>query len=388
MNGLQIWAHSFCRSTLGFYDALGQALGAPFRICLAKSGLGNRETTGFDADEFIHLDLVELDGTVETAIAALDEREAWHQLFGSYQTQSNLQAALAEAIRRGCRVGIASEAPCNMDGPGLRRVAKSVYLSSVAKWRFAHVFEGADFILNWSGDNAASLRDFGWHAEKIIPVGYFPPPLQGSQFVVRDDGFRTPFHVLCAGNMTWHRGPDVLAEALVLLKRWGVPVKATFTSEGPLRDGVQRLTKAEGLDCEFPGFVSMEELIALYEGCSVFVAPGRAEPWGMRVNDALHCGAPVVISRGMGGHKLVNDHGVGVSFAAGDAVDLAWQIRRLAEDPQAYGQVCRNLASTRDQLLPAVAAKRVASLLGGSFPDWCAAGAAVEAQSLSALGAS
>ena len=370
MRGLQIWAHSFCRSTLAFYGALGDRLGVPFRICLARTGLGIRQQTGFDLEEFSNLELVELDGSVANALLVLEARKDWNQLFGTYQTLSHVQAALAHAIKCKCRVAIASEAPCNMFQPSAKRLLKTIYLSSVAKRRFSHVFAGADFIINWSGDDAASLQELGWRADKIIPLGYFPPPLKGSSFTRREGKSPSHFSILCTGNMTWHRGPDVLMNALALLKRWGIPAQATFTSEGPLQAPLKRMAEQHGIDCAFPGFVPMSKLIELYENCSVFVAPGRAEPWGMRVNDALHCGAPIIISRGMGAHKLVNDCAVGVSFAAGDAVDLAWQIRRLATDSDAYRRINDNLADSRKVLMPEAAAERVATVLPSFGPHW------------------
>lgn len=342
----------------------------PFRICLGKSGLGVRQQSGFDTDEFRHLELLELDGSVTDALNRLEARANWHQLFGSYQTLDHIKAALAAALKSSYPVAIASEAPCNMFKPSLKRTAKAIYFSAFAKKKFAHVVDGADFILNWSGDDATTLLGLGWQDRKIVPVGYFPPPLTGSSFIERTQKFREPFRILCTGNMTWHRGPDVLMKALVLLKEWGVPVSAVFTSAGPLSDMIRRTANKHDLDCKFPGFVGMKELIELYQSCSLFVAPGRAEPWGMRVNDALNSGAPIVISRGMGAHKLVNEYGVGATFAAEDHVDLAWQIRRLAIDGDAYQWVNRNLARHKNTLMPHAAAERVASWLLDIAPEW------------------
>ena len=351
-------------------------LGVPYRIVLGKSGLGIRRDTGFEAAEFASLELVEIDPSQSAGIAALSERKDWHQFFGTYQDLPHVQAALAQAIKDGCVVGIGSEAPCNLFEPGAKRIAKAIYTPTVARQRVAHVVKHADFILNWSGDGAEPLRQLGWDPDKIIPFGYFPPPLQGSTFTPRDEKHFRDFHILCSGNMTWHRGQDVLMEALVLLKRWGVPVRATFTSKGPLAEGLQSIAKKHDLACEFPGFVSMTELIDLYQTCSIFAAPGRAEPWGMRVNDALLCGAPILISTGMGAAKLVNDYGFGLSFRSEDAYDLAWRIRELVADSSMYRRINENLADCHSAILPEVAASRAAHTLLTSFPNWLPAVAA------------
>lgn len=370
MLGLQIWAHSFCRSTLATYGAMAAKLGVPYRIVLGKSGLGIRQDTGFEQTEFSSLNLLEIEGSAEAGIAALNERKDWHQFFGTYQDLPHVQSALAQAIKDGCTVAIGSEAPCNMFEPGAKRVAKSIYIRTLARQRVAHVVKHADFILNWSGDGAEPLRQLGWESDKIIPFGYFPPPLQGSTFTPRDERHHKDLHILCSGNMTWHRGQDVLMDALVLLKRWGVPVRATFTSRGPLAEELQAVARKHDLACDFAGFVSMPELIELYQSCSVFAAPGRAEPWGMRVNDALLCGAPLLISTGMGAVKLANDYGFGLNFRSDDAYDLAWRIRELAANEALYRRINQNLADNHLAILPEEAADRAVSTLLTHCPNW------------------
>lgn len=359
LRGIQFWAVSFCRSTLGFYEALAQAFDVPFRVCLARDGIGARGEIGFTESEFDHLDMIVTEDEA-AATRALNERGDWLQLFGTYQTTPHIRSTLARALRQGSVVGIASEAPCNMETPGLRRATKATYLNYLLPHRVAAVTAGARFILNWSGDDAQSLVDLGWPREKIIPLGYFPPPLPGTTFRARNAASHVPFHILCSSALTWHRGPDLLIEALSLLKSWGVAFEASFTGTGPLEIEMRAQAEAAALPVQFLGRVPMVDMIALYEGCSVFVAPGRQEPWGIRVNDALNAGAPTVVSRGMGAVKLIDDYSVGVSFEAGDATDLAWQLRRLATDRSRYLVVCNALITAQGAFLPRSAANRAA----------------------------
>ncbi|MFX4296136.1 glycosyltransferase family 4 protein [Pseudosulfitobacter pseudonitzschiae] len=359
IRGVQFWAVSYCRSTLGFYEALAQILGLPFRVCLARGGIGARGELGFDEAEFAHLDIIETEDE-EVAIRALDQYPDWLQVFGTYQSMPHIRATLKAALQQRAAVGIASEAPCNMESPGLRRAAKAAYISHLLPHRVAEVTKHAQFILNWSGDDAKSLVALGWPREKIIPLGYFPPPLPGTTFRTRDEEPHVAFRILCSGGLTWHRGPDLLIEALILLKSWGVSFEATFTGHGPLEMMMQERAKAAGLPVQFLGRVPMENLITLYETCSVFVAPGRQEPWGIRVNDALNAGAPTVVSRGMGAVKLVDDYSVGLSFEAGDVTDLAWQLRWLATDRSRYIAICSALSNAQAALLPRAAAARAA----------------------------
>ncbi len=366
---MQVWAHSYCRSTFAFYEALAKELGRPLRICLAKKGMAERRLIGFEADEFSHLDIVDVSSGKASAFRALDEHADWPQLFGVYQIMPHIQATIREAIIRGMKVGIASEAPCNMVAPSLLRIMKYFYFETIAKYRLTDLTAGSQFIINWSGDDAVSLKLTGWPRSKIIPCGYFPPPLVGSKFVERSISSIKPLHILCSGSMTWHRGPDILMEALVLLKSWGVPFRATFTGTGPLESRLRTLSAEHQLHCDFPGLVPMGALLELYQSCSLFIASGRVEPWGMRLNDALNCGAPVIVSRGMGSAKLVFDYGVGATFGACDSADLALQIRRIVSNPDLYQSYCDNLARFRQEILPEAAARRTAKSLQ-HFPGW------------------
>lgn len=335
-----------------------------------NQNLGLREKNGFDPHEFSDLEFIEVNGSIKRSLKELNERESWHQLFGTYQEKSNIQAALHAAIEKGLRVGIGSEAPCNMFAPGPKRLAKTLYLRTILKRRVKTAQQYGDFIINWSGDDKGALMKLGWRAEKIIPFGYFPPPLPNSAFIPRKERHHSDFHILCSGDMTWHRGPDILMNALVLLKDLGLNVRTTFTSNGPLLSSLQNRAKAHHLNCTFPGFVSMEELVTLYESCSIFVAPGRAEPWGMRVNDALQCGAPVVISDGMGAAKLVDDYGLGVRFHRDDPLALAVKIYELITDRDLYQKISYNLAKNRDALTPNGAAQRLLNLLASQGSGW------------------
>lgn len=366
---MQVWAPSYCRSTLAFYEALAAELHRPLRVCIGRSGMGERGAIGFKDDEFAHLEIVDV-SSGEAAGKALEERADWPQLFGIYQTMPHIRKVIHLALDRGCRVGIASEAPCNMDAPGAKRAARATYLRHVAPIRFARVVQGADFIINWSGDAAKKLIEMGWHQDQIVPCGYFPPPLPGSVHQLRPNAeSRTP-HILCTGSLTWHRGPDVLMQALELLKAWGIVFRATFTGKGPLEAPLRAHADRLGIDCRFAGSVPLADLVELYQTCSIFVAPGREEPWGMRVNDALNCGAPCVVSRGMGASKLILDFGLGTTFYSGDHVDLAWQIRRLLEDTDQYEAICSNFEQHIADIRPHAAAARATVNLGTRLALW------------------
>ena len=59
-----------------------------------------------------------------------------------------------------------------------------------------------------------------------------------------------------------------------------------------------RIAERAGLaqDVEFPGFVSDDELVSLYNAASMFVYPSRYEGFGLPVLEAMSCGTPVIAS--------------------------------------------------------------------------------------------
>ncbi len=364
MKGLMIWAHSRCRSTLALYEAVGRSLGVPFAIAAysAEGDLACRTEVGLSgAKEFGHLPVAFVGGSYEKCLELYRAHPGWHHLFGVYQNEPAYRRLMARIKADGGRYGVCSESPCNMFAGG-KRLLKEAYLRFLLPFKLRSAIAGADFFLNASGNRSDAARRAGWPADRIFPFGYFPPPLPGSR--LSDDHAHREFRILATGELTWHRGADVLLRALVILKRHGYGFKATITQTGPLLPGLRRLARRQGLPVEFTGRVTLPELCRLYETCSVFVGAGRAEPWGMRLNDALNCGAPLVVSRGMGGSALVDDHGCGLTFPRGDARALADALARMMDDPD-FHRACReNAARAVASVSPENAARTVIARLG------------------------
>jgi glycosyltransferase involved in cell wall biosynthesis len=370
MNGIQVWSPSYCRSTFGFYEALANYYRVPLRVCTLDSKPQSRAGLGWSADEFKHVEVVLLADDLGNAFKQLEAYADWHQLFGVYQRCPVIQKVLARASTQGIPVGVGSEAPLNMFAPGLKRCLKQVFVKYVLPARLKPFIKASDFILNYSGDYAEPLLALGWPAEKIIPAGYYSPPLEQSSLNPRGLGHHRDFHILCTGVQTWHRGQAALIEAAILLKRWGLSFRITITQDGPLKDQLAKQAADHGLPISFVGRVPISELRDLLSNCSVYVATGRAEPWGIRVNDALHCGVPLVVSSGMGAAKVVNEHGCGLIYEAGDSVDLAWKLRSLIQEQDRFVRIANNVAVASDEYRPDAAAERIGKALNATFPNW------------------
>lgn len=370
MKGLVIWAYSECRSMMGLYRALQQF--APFPVVIAtyhhhsfKGFHSVRTTTGFSLDEFSDASVIPVGENWDVGKKILDEHPGFSHLFAVYQGAHNFLNLMKEVKRRGEKYGCICESPCNMS-TGLKGwIKERVYLKYILPSRVKRVVEDAEFLVNLSGDCSDPARAIGWPAHKIIPWGYFSPPIPDSHTVKRVGG--SGFTILVTGAMTWHRAPDVALNAMKLLSRWHVPYECIFTQSGPMLQTLKQAAKKCHLPIKFPGLLPMPDLIKLYESCSVYVAAGRHEPWGMRLNDALQCGSPIVVSRGMGGVKMVDDYGCGAAFYNEDFVGLAWQLKRLAEDRVLYAQVAQRAYDSAHQISPENKAKELLGTLERMF---------------------
>ncbi len=365
MKGLIIWAQSSCRSTMGLYAELANLLSVPVKIALwhfSEDGKDIRSTVGHDSKEFEHLDFIRVGEDWKEGLDILDAHEGYSHLFAVYQASKVWRKLACEAKKRGCRVIVGSEAPCNMS-KGIHYFLKELYMRFALPIKVRNVVDVADYFINYSGDDNKYARKIGWVSNKIIPFGYFPPPLKGSSVKMRKTN--KPFTILSTGILSSYRGADVLVKALKLLKDRGVNYRAVITQEGELLSSLKKLAAGNNLPIEFPGFLSMDELIRLYESCSVFVASGKHEPWGMRLNDALNCGAPLVVSTGMGGVKMVNDLGCGLSFENKNPKDLADVLERLATNEDVYLECAANVEKAIAFCSPKNRATEIYNLLQG-----------------------
>lgn len=354
MQGLIIWAYSNCRSTMALYRSVQRLAKCPVKIVLSKADKNCvipdiRKKVGFREDEFKDVDFICLNNDFSLGIRIMDESPNYTHLFCAYQSEPIYRKLIQEAKRRKERIFIAGEAPCNMSS-GWRWWLKEIYLRFVLRWKVRCVVNAAEKFICFSGDAFKLSALAGWSEKKVVPFGYFPPPIETSKCVKRTSN--EPFVILTTGILSKYRGADVLVKALKLLKDRGVNYRAIITQEGELLPTLKKLTAKYNLPIEFPGFLPMDELINLYESCSVYVGSGKSEPWGMRLNDALNCGAPLVISRGMGGVKLVDDYKCGSYYSNNNAQDLADQLQRLAEDRDLFVAIADRAYNAKNKISP------------------------------------
>jgi glycosyltransferase involved in cell wall biosynthesis len=123
-----------------------------------------------------------------------------------------------------------------------------------------------------------------------------------------------------------------------------------LVGEGPLREDLERQARALGLtvrdglkdpvvrggaEVVFYPFQQADLTPLFFALCEAFVLPSKREEWGLVVNEAMACGAPVVVSNRVGSHfDLVRDGENGFVFAPDDVEQLAGILHHFDEDPE------------------------------------------------------
>lgn len=356
MRGIVIWSQSACRSVTGLYKAVRDIAKVPVKITLyyCDHRIENlRRSVGLRDDEFADVEMIPIGDDYGAGRRFLDSVRGYFHVFTIWQQAPVYRKLMKEIVRRGDKYGVSCEAPCNMKH-GIRAWLQDMYYMTLLPIKGRTVIRDAEFFINDSGEDDHLALKIGWPKNKIIPFGYYPPPLEGSHCVERTGS--GAFTILSTGVLSVHRGADVFVKALRQLSDRGLQYKAIITQDGELFSKLKRDSK--GLPVEFRGRLPMSELLGLYQTCSVFVGAGRHEPWGMRLNDALNCGAPLIVSRGMGGVKLVDDYGCGLAFENENHVDLANKIQMMMENRDLYLRCARNAVKATEQITPLAQAKR------------------------------
>jgi glycogen synthase len=143
--------------------------------------------------------------------------------------------------------------------------------------------------------------------------------------------------LLFVGRIERRKGPDMLLNALLALPRDAPDFDLTLVGASPPKSDefVQEIDRLLArVQARFPrarvrllGYVPEPELISLYAGCDIFVAPSRFESFGLILIEAMRFGKPVVACDVGGIPEVVDDGVEGYLVAAEDVATLG---RRLA----------------------------------------------------------
>lgn len=159
----------------------------------------------------------------------------------------------------------------------------------------------------------------GLPGERItIKPNFLPKPmeLRGGQ---RDYG-------LFAGRISEEKGIKTLLSAWRSVE--GVALK--ILGDGPLRKELECQARDEGMNVEFMGSVSKEEVLSAMQGALFALVPSECyEGFPMAVLEAYASATPVIASRIGSLAEIVLDGETGFHFEAGSVIDLLTKVNAL-----------------------------------------------------------
>ncbi len=162
---------------------------------------------------------------------------------------------------------------------------------------------------------AEERRSRDWLEER--PVMLVPGPVDPQKFQY-DATARSVFRrthgisastpvIICAMRFDWMKRTDLLIQAIKRLPSWRLILAGDhLAGNGP---EMQRLAQRLALDEQiiWAGFLHAQQLAAALSASDILALVSESENYGNVVVEAMMCGLPVLVSKGVGLHDLVED---------------------------------------------------------------------------------
>lgn len=359
---LCVWWSIPCKAMLPVLDAALHLNGVECRVICANDLSESRKNLGWSKDEVGHIRYEVLSASTwrqDVARIMNEERNSFH-LFNSHYNFPKLNEAIDLAIAQKTPYGLMTEAPINM-ASGWRWLAKAAYLKAGLRFRRVQARENARVTLCLSGSSVKSkesLMAAGWRSESIVSFGYFPQTdLSGFERTRNNQG---DVWLFCSGLIERFKGHGVLIDALKTVHQEGYRNwRLHITGYGKERESLERRVSHYGMQAhvDFVGVLPQPQYKQLLVNSDVVVAPGFQEPWGMRVNEALIAGLPVIVSNGLGASEVIERSGAGGVFRSGNVMSLARQLRLVLAQRGVLQRWTGHVPAAQQQIDPREAAQ-------------------------------
>jgi glycosyltransferase involved in cell wall biosynthesis len=127
--------------------------------------------------------------------------------------------------------------------------------------------------------------------------------------------------------------PESFVRALGKLRAMAIPFRATLAGSGPLRQGLERLARREGVEdrVRFVGWVERERLTALYRAHDAYVSLSRSDSTSQSLLEALAAGMIPIVTDIPGNLEWVRHRREGLLVPVGDPDAVAAALAEVAE---------------------------------------------------------
>ncbi len=195
------------------------------------------------------------------------------------------------------------------------------------------------------------------HKEHAVSLGVSPEKVfispNASNLYVRDRDYATKKQlkrqldignkkaILFVGRLVKIKGVEYLIQAFAKLKKEREAISLIIVGSGECKEELELLCQRFYItdDVHFLGFVENSELPPYYLLCGVCVVPsityGQTECWGFVVNEAMHCGKPVIATDAVGAaFDMIRDGENGFMVPEKDADALYEAMKKIITTPE------------------------------------------------------
>jgi len=183
-----------------------------------------------------------------------------------------------------------------------------------------------------------------------------------------------PYRLLALGRFVATKGFNILIEAGKILKAGGIDFHLTLAGSGPTERQLKHLVRKLGLASQisFPGFISHDRVVELFQGTDIFIMPSIVQASGDRdglptvILEALSQRVPVIASDVGGIGEVIEDGITGFLIPQKDPPALADAVRRMIRDRDAaLAMAERGLARVQKDFDPDTNHRQVLELFQG-----------------------
>ncbi len=169
--------------------------------------------------------------------------------------------------------------------------------------------------------------------------------------------------VIAVGNLTAQKRFGVLIRALGLLAMKGLDFPLTLVGDGPDFGELKGLSRVEGVDIEFMGRTSHQDLPKIFAEAGVLVLPSVAEGFGMALVEAQLSGLAVIGADAGGQRDIIDNKETGLLVEPDNPQVLAEAIEELYKNEAAtLAMTRRGQDAARRRFLPAPTAHRLVEI--------------------------
>jgi len=153
--------------------------------------------------------------------------------------------------------------------------------------------------------------------------------------------------ILFVGRLVEKKGCEVLLRAMAIVRRHHPAAEVVLIGDGPLRPGLEQLSRSLGIEAHFYGARTPKQVKAALDEARVFCLPsiqaanGDAEGFGLVLLEAQAAGLPVVSSAFGGAQEGILHGETGYRFEEKDVEMLSNHLCRLLSDPHKAAAMSR-----------------------------------------------